>query len=73
MKIFVTTKLKAKDGKIEEIDDNHFLVSIKELPVKGQANRAVIKLVAKHFKVPMTQVKIVSGAKSKQKVIKIQE
>jgi len=73
MKIFVTTKLKAKDRKIEEIDDNHFLVSIKELPVKGQANRAVIKLVAKHFKIPMDQVRIVSGAKSKQKTIKIQE
>jgi|AntAceMinimDraft_16_1070373.scaffolds.fasta_scaffold19989_2 uncharacterized protein (TIGR00251 family) len=73
MKIFVTAKLKAKEKKIEKIDDNHFLVFIKEFPIKGRANKAIIKLIAKHFKIPMTQVKIVSGAKSKQKVIKIQE
>jgi uncharacterized protein (TIGR00251 family) len=73
MKIFITVKLRAKEKKIEKIDDNHFLVFIKELPIKGQANKAIIKLVAKYFRIPITQVKIVSGAKSKQKVIKIQE
>lgn len=73
MKIFVTVKLRAKEKKIEKIDNNHFLVFIKELPIKGRANNAVIKLIARYFKVPIAQVKIASGTKSKQKIIKIQE
>ncbi len=73
MKIFVIVKLRAKENKIEKIDNNHFLVFIKELPIKGQANKAITKLIARYFNTSMAQVKIVSGAKSKQKVIKIQE
>lgn len=40
-------------------------------PLEGKANKAVVKAIADHFNVKRSQVQLVSGAKSKQKVIEI--
>jgi uncharacterized protein (TIGR00251 family) len=40
-------------------------------PVEGAANRELIRLLAKIFKVPQNAVEIVSGAASKSKFIRI--
>jgi uncharacterized protein (TIGR00251 family) len=48
-----------------------FIVSVKEPPKEGKANRAVIGLLAQHFRVSRSQVKIVSGLRSRSKVIRI--
>jgi len=71
MKIFVKAKPKAKEEKIEKIDETHFVVSVKEPPIKGQANMAIIKALAGYFSVPASSVSIVSGFSSKQKIIEI--
>ena len=72
MKIFVKTKVGAKEESVEKIDENHFIVSIKERPVKGLANKAVVKALADYFKVGNSEVSIVSGFKSRQKTVKIE-
>ncbi len=69
MKIFIKVKTKAKEKKIEKIDENHFIVKVKELPEKGKANQEVIKIIAQYFKVSLSQVAIISGLKSKNKTI----
>ncbi|HIH96967.1 MAG TPA: DUF167 domain-containing protein [Thermoplasmata archaeon] len=46
------------------------IVRVKELPVKGKANKVVIKLLSKHFNSP---VRIVSGAKSKKKIVEVED
>lgn len=71
MKIFVKAKPKAKIERVEKIDNENFVVFVKEPPVKGRANKAIIKALAEYFKVPPVNVKIVSGYTSKQKVIEI--
>lgn len=71
MKIFVQAKPNAKTEKVEKIDSARFVVSVKEPPVQGRANQAVIILLAKYFDVRPYQVKIISGFKSKQKIIEI--
>jgi len=40
-------------------------------PVEGAANRELIRLLAKKFKVPQSAVEIVSGAKSKNKIVRL--
>ncbi len=40
-------------------------------PVEGAANRELIRLLAKLFKLPQNAVEIVSGAASKSKIIHI--
>ncbi|MCK4403355.1 MAG: DUF167 domain-containing protein [Dehalococcoidia bacterium] len=70
MKIHVKVK---PNSRIEEVsqEGDKFVVKVKEPPKEGKANQAVIKLLAKHFGVSQSQVKILSGFKSKNKVIEI--
>ena len=46
-------------------------VRVCESPVDGQANRALIKLLAGRLGVPISAVRIVSGLKSRNKVVEI--
>lgn len=40
-------------------------------PVEGKANAHLIKLLAKHFKVPKGQVTLISGENGRDKVVRI--
>ena len=57
---------------MEKVGENIFTVYVKELAEKGKANAAVIKAIAKHFKVPQGKVHIASGLSSRQKVVIIE-
>ena len=72
MKIFVKAKPNAREEKIEKISENSYVVSVKAPPVQGQANRAIIEVLAIYFKVPKSCVNIVAGHTSKQKIVEIQ-
>ncbi|HOF50107.1 MAG TPA: DUF167 domain-containing protein [Candidatus Colwellbacteria bacterium] len=39
----------------------------------GQANAEALKLLARHFRVPVSDLKILKGSRSKNKIIKIRE
>ncbi len=54
-----------------EIKDNQINIGIKSKPIKGEANKEIIKKVAKYFGVSTTLVHIKSGHKSQQKIIEI--
>ena len=71
MKIFVKVRLGAKKEKIEKVDQTHFVISVKERPIKGAANKAVIRALADYFKVSKSEVQIKSGLASRQKIIQI--
>ncbi|MFA5995791.1 MAG: DUF167 domain-containing protein [Patescibacteria group bacterium] len=71
MKIFVKAKPNAKQNKIEQIAENHFVIHVTAAPDKGKANTAVIKQLAEHFSVPKQQIVIKSGHASRIKLIKI--
>jgi len=73
MKIFVKVKLGAKKEKIEKVDQTHFIIFVKERPIKGAANKAIIKALADYFKVSKSEVQITSGLTSRQKTIQIKE
>jgi len=71
MEIFVKVKPASGEEKVEKIDEAHFVVSVKELPVKGLANKGIVRVLSGYFSVPQSKVRIVSGHFSRQKVIKI--
>ena len=52
-------------------DANRLRVRVRESPVDGQANRALIKLLAHRLGVPVSAVRIASGLKSRNKVVEI--
>ena len=70
MKIKGKVKPNSKTEEVSQEGDN-FIVKVKEPPKEGRANQAVIKLLAQHFDIPQSQVRILSGFKSKNKVIEV--
>jgi len=54
------------------IKENKITIGIKSKPIKGEANKEIIKKIAKHFGISTSLVQIKSGHKSKQKIIQIQ-
>lgn len=85
MKIIVKSKPNAKEEKVElttqqvlnfgdrATDLPVYKVSVKEMPIHGEANKAIAKALAKHFKVAPSLVTLVSGSTSKQKIFEIQK
>ena len=71
MRINVKVKPGSREEKVEKIDENNFVVSVKEPPVKGKANEAIRNALAIYFKTGSSRVKIVSGFSSRNKIIEI--
>jgi len=72
VKIFITAKTGSKKEFIEQIDDTHFMVSVKERPIKGKANEAIKKSVAAYLSVSQSNIVLRSGASSKHKVFVVE-
>ena len=54
-----------------EIENDQINIGIKSKPIKGEANKEIIKKIAKHFKISTSLVQIKSGHKSSEKIIQI--
>ncbi|MCJ7575738.1 MAG: DUF167 domain-containing protein [Dehalococcoidia bacterium] len=72
MKIQVKVKPNSRTEEVSREGDS-FIVKVKEPPREGKANQAVIRLLAQHFGVPKSQVRILSGLRSVKKVIEVAE
>lgn len=48
-------------------------VYVREAPADGKANRKLIELVADHYGVPKSFVKIIHGETSRQKTVEVQD
>lgn len=56
---------------VEEIlEAEPLIVRVKAPPTKGKANKAVIKLLSRYFN---ANVRIVSGTKSRKKIVEIKD
>lgn len=69
MRIFIKARPNSNENKVEKIDDLNFVVSVKDPPVQGRANRAITKLLSEYFHTP--NVRIVSGHISRNKIIDV--
>ncbi len=54
-----------------EISKNQITIGIESKPMKGEANKEIIKKLSKHFQIPTSSVQIKSGHKSKRKIVEI--
>ena len=68
IKVFPNSK---KEEIIRKSEDS-FDVKIKEKPMQGLANKAVIKALASHLKVSEQKIKIIKGFKQRNKIVVIQ-
>lgn len=65
--ISVKVKPNARNSLFERLEDGSYRAELKAAPVDGKANKELIALVAKFFKVPKSYVEIRNGASGKQK------
>lgn len=71
MKIFITTKTRSKKVFVEPQDQTNYIVAVKEAPVEGRANDAVIAALAEYFNIHKNQINITTGHTGKRKVVEI--
>jgi hypothetical protein len=71
MVVMVRLKPNAKQNAVLGFKDNCLFVSVKEQPIEGRANEAMIKTLSKHLGIAKSCIKLLKGSKSKLKQIKI--
>lgn len=73
--MIINVKVKPDSSRKEIIkkDEGNYEIYVKERAEKGKANTALIKLLALHFKVSSSKIKIKAGISSHNKIIEIQE
>ncbi len=62
----------AKRSEIAGFREGILYAKVTALPQKGQANRALVELVARTLKVPKSAIDIIRGQSGRSKVIAIQ-
>lgn len=71
MKIEVTVKPGSRKGPLVEETDAGLVAYLREKPHDGEANAALVRLLAGHYGVAKSCVTIVGGGKSRKKVVEI--
>ncbi len=70
-------KVKAFPGvnkkKIEKIDQDSFEVYVREKPIQGRANQAIITVLAEYFHCPENEIKLVKGFQERNKIFLIKK
>ena len=70
--MIVEIRVVTNASKEEVVQESNYLkVKVKAKPNGGEANKAVVKVLAKHFNVRESKVKIIRGLKSRKKTVEI--
>lgn len=69
----VRVKPNSKKGPLVVVDGDSLTVYLREKPIDGEANIALIRLLAKHFDIPKTSILIKTGKHSRTKLVEIPE
>ncbi len=67
----VRAKPRSKLECVKEIEKDLYEVAVKEPPEDGRANERIIELLAEHFRVPRSRVKLLRGSTSRLKVFEV--
>ena len=67
VKVFPNSK---KEEVIKKAEDS-FEVKVREKPVRGLANKAVIDALSSYFKVSASEIRLVKGFKGKNKIFEV--
>ena len=62
---------RASRSEIAGYHDGALRIRVAAAPVEGAANRELIRLLSKSFRVPQSAVTIISGSNSRNKIVRI--
>ena len=71
---YIHVKVSAGERKesFKQKSEDHFEIFVKEKAERNMANARVLELVASHFKIPVSRVRIVNGHRHPSKLIIIE-
>ncbi len=72
-RIKVKVKPNARKEEIKKLDKDYFEVKTTVVPEKGKANKRVIELLSKYFKIPKSRIKLVKGETSREKIFELED
>ncbi len=72
MRVRVRVKPNSREAKVVDVGDV-LVVHVKSPPREGKANSELTEVLAEHYGVPKSKVKIVKGHRSRDKVVEIGE
>jgi len=71
MRITVKVKPKSKKVSVKKISENIYEVKLKSPPEKGKANEELIEILSEYFNTPKSNIKLLKGQTSREKLIEI--
>jgi len=69
MRIYIKVTPCASQNKIKKVGENEYQVRLTASPIKGKANEMLLKILAKHFNIAKSLIKIVGGKSAKIKIV----
>ena len=73
MRVVVRVKPGSSKGPLVESDEEGLVVFVREKAIDGAANDGVIKILADHFGVPKSRVRVVRGHTARIKQVEIDD
>ena len=67
----ISVKPKSRDASLTQRQDGTWVATLRSPPVDGKANDELCRLVARHFGVRPSQVRIKSGAAARTKTVTV--
>lgn len=71
--MLIKVKVYPEAGKEEFIKkgEDAFEIWIKEKPIRGQANRAVISALAEYLNIPLQNIRLIKGFRERNKIFEV--
>ena len=68
---YIHVKVSAGAGKelFKKKNEDHFEISVKEKAERNMANTKIVELLAEHFKISISKVRIINGHKHPSKLL----
>ncbi len=71
MLIRIRVSPNAREARVVKVSEGDYEVKVDEKAEGGQANKRLVEILSKHFKVPKSRILIVRGTKSRDKMVEI--
>jgi hypothetical protein len=71
VKLNVVVKPNARKNAVETREDGSLVVYVSTPPIEGRANERLVEVLAEHFGRPRRDIVIVSGVRSKRKIVEV--
>ena len=69
--VYVKPNSRIDEVKMDDYDPNELLIKTSATPIKGKANKAVIKILSKYLDINSNNIEIIAGHTSQKKILKI--